>query len=479
MDLDSVSPLFLSADYPSTGLLSGLALLILAKGLFRKKSAAWLLGLILFLYSAVSRLVYQKAFLQASISLFLALWLFLSLPRFKVRSGWPTSRQGVRVILGAVGFALIVAWLAENQGGDASLGFIGSLTFSFYVFGAIIGGYLLIKMLQPAKPPHLRLLSEIKRARSIVERYGQSSYAYLTLLDDKFYYFSPGGSLVAYAVIGRVALTLGDPVGPPEDISKAISGFRGFCACNDWIPAFCFTLPEYLKQYRSAGFDAICMGHEGIVKLNEFGLSGRRRSNFRKRYYRMHKRGFRVVHYEPPVTQEVVSELRQISDEWLQMTNRKEKRFFLGCFDEAYIRNGLVASVMSPDGKISAFVNLVPEYQRNEISIDLMRRRADAPSGTMDFLFVSLFLWARDHGFDTFNMGLCALSGIGEKLSDPPFERLLHWVYEKGNWIYDFKGLYEFKDKFQPDWVPQYLVYPELHSLPAVWIAMARVNAAE
>ena len=276
-----------------------------------------------------------------------------------------------------------------------------------------------------------------------------------------------------------MALTLGDPVGPPDDIPEAINGFREFCADNDWIPAFCFTLPDYLEQYRSAGFDAICMGHEGIIKLNEFRLSGRRRSNFRKRFYRMRKLGFQVIHYEPPVPQNVMSELRQISDEWLEMTNRKEKRFFLGCFDETYIRNGLVASVVSLDEKMFAFVNLVPEYQRNEISIDLMRRRADAPSGTMDFLFVSLFNWARNQGYDNFNLGLCALSGVGEKSSDPPFERLLHWIYEKGNWIYDFKGLYDFKEKFQPIWVPQYLVYPELYSLPAVWIAMARANAAE
>jgi phosphatidylglycerol lysyltransferase len=45
-----------------------------------------------------------------------------------------------------------------------------------------------------------------------------------------------------------------------------------------------------------------------------------------------------------------------------------------------------VAAVHLPAGRISAFTNIAPEYRRNEISVDLMRRRSDTENGTMDFL---------------------------------------------------------------------------------------------
>jgi len=90
-----------------------------------------------------------------------------------------------------------------------------------------------------------------------------------------------------------------------------------------------------------------------------------------------------------------------------------------------------------------------------------------------------LFFWAREQGYDTFNMGLSALSRVGHNRGDPILEKLIHFIYENGNWFYSFKGLHGFMNKFQPQWEPQYLVYPSLISLPAVWWAMARANTGD
>ena len=97
----------------------------------------------------------------------------------------------------------------------------------------------------------------------------------------------------------------------------------------------------------------------------------------------------------------------------------------------------------------------------------------------MDFLFISLFQWARQKGYATFNLGLSALSGIGEHSDDPAVERLLHYVYEHVNQFYDFKGLYGFKSKFQPAWSPRYLAYPGLANFTQVWLAIVQANAGK
>jgi phosphatidylglycerol lysyltransferase len=106
-----------------------------------------------------------------------------------------------------------------------------------------------------------------------------------------------------------------------------------------------------------------------------------------------------------------------------------------------------------------------------------MRHRKQAEKGQMDFLFVNLIEWARAEEYATFNMGLSGLSGIGEHPTDPTFERALHYVYEHINQFYNFKGLHEFKAKYDPSWSPRYLIYPSTASLPAVAIAMMRADA--
>jgi phosphatidylglycerol lysyltransferase len=154
-----------------------------------------------------------------------------------------------------------------------------------------------------------------------------------------------------------------------------------------------------------------------------------------------------------------------------------EKRFSLGWFDEEYLNSTRVIVIRNPEGPIDAFANILPEYQASEISIDLMRHRRQAEKGQMDFLFVSLIEWAKAQGFATFNLGLSGLSGIGENPTDPAIERAMHYIYEHVDQFYNFKGLHEFKSKFDPTWSPRYLIYPSAASLPAVAIAMLRADS--
>ncbi len=64
---------------------------------------------------------------------------------------------------------------------------------------------------------------------------------------------------------------------------------------------------------------------------------------------------------------------------------------------------------------VIGFASLMPMYDNGErISVDLMRYRPGAPSGTMDFLFLSLFEWAKQEGYRVFNLGMSPLSNVGQ-----------------------------------------------------------------
>jgi len=505
--IEKYSPLEVRHGSHVTAALAGFALLLLARNLWRRKRVAWLLALAVLGISLVSHLLKGLDYEEALLSGALALWLFSLKPHFYARSDPPSVRQGVQMLAaslaftlmyGTLGFYLLDRHFQVNFGLGAALrqtlimftqfydpglqpltGFGRYFADSIYVVGAVTMGYAIVTLARPVLIHGLAKPEERARAQKIVEKYGRSSMARTALFDDKVYFFSPGGSVIAYVVEGRVALALGDPIGPADDINATLVNFQALCDQNDWQPAFYQTLPDNLDAYHSAGFNSLRIGDEAIINLARFTLEGGANKGLRSAYNHLTKLGHHTRVYTPPLADDLLRELFTVSKEWLAAMNGSEKHFSLGWFDEGYIRNSPVIVVLTPEGTISAFANLIPEYTLNELSVDLMRHRNNVIPGTMDFLFVALFEWARERGYATFNLGLSSLSGIGEHNEDPAIEKGLHYIYEHVNQFYNFKGLHTFKEKFHPEWSPRYLIYPGAASLPAVAAELLRADSGD
>ncbi len=494
-------PMFEETIQAPEAFFSGIGMLYLAWGLQRGKRYAWLVSLSI-LAALTLLYTWETPYWSKLIpSAVLSAGLIWSGSKFCARTEPAAARLGMTLWAAGLLVSLVFGFLAAGDLpfyarllaaiNGALEGFVVSLPVTaaetagwidlpvlHFALGVLSWAVLFWMLDRPVAAPSPAGAAERQRARAIVQQYGRNSMAHLTLLDDKSYYFSPGGSVIAFTVRGRTAVTLGDPIGPREDALAAIQGMIEWAAHNDWQVVFSLTSGDYLDHYRRLGAGSLCLGHEGIIDLSTFSMKGNAAKTFRKRYNRLANLGYRMDVYEPPIAQELVAELHQVSDEWLSMAQAAEKGFFIARFTEAYVRNERLAVVRSPEGQVIAFANLVPEYQLNELSIDLMRRRRDIEPGIMDFLFVSLFLWAHEQGYHTFNMGLSPLFGVGSRANAPLLERFIYHIYEHGN-FYDFKGLNGFKIKFRPAWAPQYLVYPSFFSLPSVGLALASVNAGE
>lgn len=499
-------PLVVRHGARAAAVLAGFALLTLAVGLWRRKRIAWSLALLALGASLITHLLKGLDYEEALLTLVAGMVLLSERRYFQARSDPPSVRRGLWaaasalafvLAYGTAGFYLLDRHFRTRFGLGAALrqtlvmfteysdpglqpvtGFGRYFADSIYIVGAATAVYALVMLLRPVLLRPGAAPADRTRARRIVEQFGRSSLARFTLFPDKAYYFSPGGSVVAFTVKGRVALALGDPIGPAQDAPEAIRGFRSRCERNDWTPAFYQTLPDYLPAYREAGFHALHIGDEGIVPLAAFTLEGKEGKTLRGAVHRLVRAGYETVLHEPPLAGTLLEELRQVSDDWLAMMHGSEKGFSLGWFDEEYIRGSPVMAVHASDGRVIAFANIIPEYQANEATIDLMRRRRDAPGGTMDFLFVRLLQWAAGAGYAAFNLGLSPLAGVGHR-GAPAVERALHYLYEHLNQFYNFKGLYAFKEKFRPQWSPRYLVYTDVTSLPSVALALIRADAGD
>ena len=489
--------------------LSGFFLLTLATNLWRRKRMAWLLTIALLLISIVSHLIKGLDIEESLLALVLLIQLLVLRSQFTARSDRPSMARGVRVLIGALLFtlaygtagfyfldqhyqinfdlpqAIAQTWamffVEDNAGLQPTNRFGAFFADSIYIVGAVTLLYALGMLMHPilfrASPA---ITEERKRAKALVEAYGCSSLARFALLEDKSYYFSPSGqTVIAYVAKGRGAIALGDPIGVMGDRKEAIIGFQQFCLQNDWYPAFYQTLPDDLSLYQSLGYKILKIGEEAIVNLKTFNIQGKKAKNQRNALNKMKKLGYEVKFYPPPIADTLLKQLRIVSDEWLTLVQGSEKKFSLGWFHEAYLRDCEMAVVQSAAQEVVAFANIIPEYQRHEMTIDLMRHRPNIEPSTMEFLFISMFQYGQEQGYDGFNLGLSALSGLGDKPTSPRLEKILNYFYTHLNRFYNFQGLHHFKDKFQPTWEPRYLIYPGTAALPEVIVALVRADSGD
>ncbi len=506
--LQQIFPFEVRAGAHIFAAMTGFLLLALATNLLRRKRVAWLLTVGLLLVSITSHLIKGLDWEEGLLSGLLLIQLLLMRDTFTARSDRPSIAQGVRVLIGAalftlaygtIGFLLMdrhysvqfdlpgaiaqtlaIFFTLDNAGLDATTRFGQFFAYSIYVIGAATFMTAFVMLFRPVLMKTVATSAERENARAIVQTYGHTSLANFTLLSDKQYYFSPSGeSVVAYVPKGRGAIALGDPIGPIADRRQSIQGFQRFCKRNDWYPSFYQTLPDDLPLYRELGFKVVQIGQEAIVDLKSFTLEGKAGKNLRTAMNKFTKAGYQVTFHQPPIADELLEKLEGISDEWLKIMQGSEKQFSVGWFDKEYLQGCEIATVINREGEVTAFANFVPEYQKNDATIDLMRRRQDAEHGTMDFLFISLFQRCQAQGYDGFNLGLSALSGIGKAPKSPRLEQALRYLYEHLNRFYNFQGLHAYKDKFRPRWEPRYLVYPSLAALPEVIVALIRADSGD
>lgn len=504
--LEQYSPFGVSTGGHLTSALAGFALLLLSVSLWRRKQLGWILTLTILVISIPLHLLKGLDYEEATLAVLLAGVLIYLRPYFHARSDPPSIKQGLLTLIASLLFTLVYGvlgfylldrhfkiqfgfWTAIRQTVvmftqfyDPGLQSVPVTRFgryftdSIYIVGGITILYSLLMLFRPVLSRGVVSEDDRSRAWEIVRAYGRTSLSRYALFEDKKFLFTSGGSLVSYVVENRVALALGEPIGPLEDVPASISEFRSLCASNDWLPAFYQVLPDDLARYSSSGFQALPLGQEAIVDLSTFTLEGSENKTLRNSFNKMVRNGFRYDVVQPPFSPRMLRELDAISNEWLSSRDVSEMRFSLGWFDEAYLNTCPILLIRDREGFIEAFANIIIEFQANEVTIDLMRHRTQVESGLMDFLFVSLFQWAREQNYAKFNLGLSALSGVGESFDDPVIERALHYIYKNMNRLYNFRGLHAFKEKFHPAWAPRYLIYPNAASLPAVSISLLNAN---
>lgn len=466
------------------GSLIGACLLLLARGLQRRLDAAYVLTAILLGIGSLLALLKGADYEEA---LLLALMLAALLPcrrHFYRRAsllGEPFGAGWVAMVFLVLATSVWLGFFAYKH-----VDYSNSLWWQFalhgdaprFLRGAVGASALLLilaiaRLLRPApKDPDRPGPDELKRAADIISR-SAATMSNLALLGDKTLLFDDQQSgFVMYGVKGPAWVALGDPVGPVETAREMAWRYRELVERHGGQTVFYEVGTAMLPVYLDMGLTLFKLGEKASVPLPGFSLEGSKRSGLRYALRRFSREGcdFEVV--PAAGVAEIMPDLRRVSDAWLAEKNTREKGFSLGCFDEQYLLNFPVA-VVKQQGEIVAFANLWTGTNRQEMSLDMMRFRPHAPNGIMDFLFVSLLVWGKEQGYQSFDLGMAPLSGLENRPFAPLWNRIGAVVFRHGEHFYNFGGLRDYKKKFDPVWEPRYLACPGGLSLPRILLNVA------
>ncbi|MBS4216046.1 bifunctional lysylphosphatidylglycerol flippase/synthetase MprF [Bacillus sp. FJAT-49825] len=301
-----------------------------------------------------------------------------------------------------------------------------------------------------------------------LHKYQGKVLSHLIFLHDKYIFWNKKRNvMISFQKYADKLVILGDPIGELNDLSSAIEEFQEIADLHGFSLVFYQVSEEMLPYLYNHGFAFFKLGEEAFVKLREFSLAGSKMKGLRAIKNKFTSENFRYELVNPPHSSELLKEMREVSNDWLQ--GSKEKGYSLGFFDEAYLNKAPIALVKDSNSRIIGFMSMMYVYDDNQtISVDLMRFRPDVESGSVDFLFLSLMDWAKEQGYRRFNMGMAPLANVGLSKFSFLSEKIAAQIFLHGHFFYHFQGLRKFKEKYTNIWEPKYLAYRKKSSLPFI-----------
>jgi phosphatidylglycerol lysyltransferase len=270
-----------------------------------------------------------------------------------------------------------------------------------------------------------------------------------------------------YGIEGRSWVALGDPIGPEEEGVELVWRFREMCDRHNGWTVFYQVRADTLPLYLDLGLTLLKLGEEARVRLETFSLKGDARKRLRHAFNRAEKEGCTFAVIPLAGIPSLLPQFKEISDAWLAEKNTREKGFSLGFFDAAYLKQ-FPAGIVRQGDKIVAFANIWLGADKEELSPDLMRYLPEVSHAVMEYLFIQLMLWGKQEGYRWFNLGMAPLSGLEGRALAPLWHRLGALVFRHGEHFYNFQGLRQYKEKFDPEWEPKYLAFPGGLALPRI-----------
>jgi lysyl-tRNA synthetase class 2 len=491
-------------------LVTGVALLLLATGLRRRKRNAWWTSTLLAAVLVVSHAVHPRGVLGLVAAVALLVALLATRTRFTARPD-PSGRTfavgtGLRLLL--LGFVLEMAvlllsgraqqgsptlWERVQHAGLALVGVAGPVRFRVDLVDDVVAGAglgfglsalaaVLYFLLRTQEPPGALTSTDELGLRALLDGHQDTdSLGYFALRGDKSAVFSPSGkAAVAYRPIGGVALASGDPVGDPEAWPGAAEVFLARCAANGWAPAVLGCSEAGARMWSRHGLGALELGDEAVVDTGSFTLDGRAMRGVRQAVGKLERAGYSVdVRRVSAIPVEELRTLQELARRWRGTETERGFSMALGRLGVDPECVLATATQATDDGPVvRGLLHFVP-WGDDGLSLDAMLRDRGSDNGVNELLIVGVVRTAAAGGVRRVSLNFAVFRAAlerGEKIGAGPVAKGWAWVLRAVSRWWQIESLYRFNAKFAPRWVPRYLVYSSARELPRVALAAAEAE---
>jgi lysyl-tRNA synthetase class 2 len=486
----------------------GLGLLVVARGLARRKRRAYLVGLALLVGLAVLHEAHR--FDYGAVAAALVAVVLVARRHVFDAPGDPTARprlalRAVALVAAIYAYGAVVLWinrieadqpftlhfsLSETNEALAGLSLGGSshlvdgfgAWFPISVFTAGLAGvaWLLVSWLGPWRYRLAQEARERELARSLVAAWGSDTLAPFTLRADKSYFFSESErAFVAYRVVRGVAIVSGDPVGPPEEYDELLRRFVRFSRTRDWRVAILGASEGLLEVYASYGLHALYHGDEAVLDVASFSLDGRPIRKVRQSVSRLRLAGYRAEVLRPrEIDDELRGRLEAIAREWRR---DEPARGFVMALDALFrLENDDAVFVVGRDsgGVPMGFLHFAVVRPCAAISLSSMPRLRSTPNGFNEWLICETVEWARENGFRRLSLNFAPFAALlAPEAELDGLQKLERRALLALKGRFQLDNLLLFNRKFFPSWQRRFVVYERRRDLPRIGIAALAAEA--
>ncbi|AMM21068.1 hypothetical protein AX769_14150 [Frondihabitans sp. PAMC 28766] len=319
----------------------------------------------------------------------------------------------------------------------------------------------------------------------ILRRGVDGHLSHMATWEGNSYWFTADGlAAVAYRVVGSRAITTADPLCRRERAAEVISDFAEWCDDRGLSPVFYSIDADLEPVFAGLGWSTLPVAEETVIRPATFAMTGKKWQDVRSSINRAAKAGVRAqwTHYAD-LRPGIARQIDEISEQWVAEKNLPELGFTLGGVDEIRSRDVRLMLALDERDRVQAVTSWLPTYRDGVViggTLDFMRRRPDSMTGVMEFVIAEAALQAQEDGLEFLSLSAAPLA-TAKPLDDESSqtERLLGFIARTLEPAYGFATLLAFKKKFQPEFVPLLMAYPDPLELPAIGTALARAYLPE
>lgn len=308
------------------------------------------------------------------------------------------------------------------------------------------------------------------RVAGILKVHSASSEDFFKLwpADKDYFWQKDGDGFIAYKLTGSIVFGLADPVG--KDRIKLLNEFISWAKARRLRVCFLPIYEQSLGMYRRAGLEPIKIGSSAVINIHNFLNETINDKWWRWKKNRAIKSSYVCEHSASPHSKALLQQLKVVSESWLTKAGHHERAFALGYFDDHYLQKCDIHYLKDGSGKIVAFTNQLPAFKSlPTVTADLLRYLPDATDAMPYLLYKTIErISEQSPDYKYFDLGFV------------PFAKLERPIVAIARTLsagrFSARGLEQFKNKFNPEWQPNYMAYEgDLADLALIAINLEKV----